>query len=49
MNLMDWWSKDLWLELGLGVRVQLLVCLLERRLLPLLLLVKDVDCLPKIY
>jgi hypothetical protein len=31
------------------VRVRLLVCLLERRLLSLLLLMKDVDCLPKLY
>jgi hypothetical protein len=31
------------------VRVMLSICLLERRLLPLFLLTKDVDCLLKLY
>jgi hypothetical protein len=46
MNLVDWWNKHL--RLRLWVRVGLPVCLLERRLLPLLLLAKDIDCLTKL-
>jgi hypothetical protein len=46
MDHVDWWSRDLQLELW--VRVTLHVCLFEQRLLPLLLLAMDVDCLPKL-
>jgi hypothetical protein len=47
VGFVDWWDGLLWWRLWVGVG--LLVCLLEQRLLPLLLLAKDVDCLPKLF
>jgi hypothetical protein len=47
VNLVDLWNGDLWL--GLWVRVRFPICLLKWRLLPLLLLMKDDDYLPKLY
>jgi hypothetical protein len=46
MNLVYLWDRYLWLRVWMEVRLR--VCLHKQRLLPLFLVVKDVNCLPKL-